>query len=154
MSDILETVKTYLKSMQLVFEIIPVEGKVARIIVPYSVPEHKLHFKVVIDVTGRFLRFWVLILRHKKVRSKKKRVALHHELLKANYNLAEIKYFLNEYGDVGVVGHEGVDVITYEGFRDEFRAIPQGIIHFLRVIAKKLNISITSPISDDPSYYL
>jgi hypothetical protein len=140
--------------MQLTYEIIPVKGKVARIIVPYSVPEHKLHFKVVIDVTGRFLRFWVLILPHKKVRSKKKRVLLYHELLKANYALAEIKYFINEHGDVGVVGHEGVEVVTYEGFRDEFRAIPQGIIHFLTVIAKKLNLSITLPISDDPSFYL
>ena len=137
----MEKITTYLKSMQLAYEVQPVNGKITRIIVPYSVPENDLRFNVIIDYSAQFVRFWTMILPHGKIRSKKKREALYQELLRANGDLAEVNYFLTEQGDIGVIGHEGVDVLTIDGFREEFRAIPQGIIYFLTVIAKKLKLT-------------
>ena len=87
------------------------------------------------------------------MQSKKRREELYQELLLANGKLAEIKYFATDKGDVGIVGHEGVEVLTIDGFRDEFRALPYGIIHFLTVIAKKLKLSFKFPDSGDLSIY-
>ena len=153
MEEVLDKVITYLKSMSLTYEIKPVEGEIHRIIVPYSIEEKSLSFNVVIDVSGQFVRFWVIVMLADKVPSKKKREKLHHELLLANGQLAEVKYFLSEKGDVGIVGHEGVKVLTVDSFREEFRAIPFGIIYFLNVIAKKLNLSLTLPSKDELSIY-
>lgn len=153
MSEILDRVITYLKSLQLTYEIRPVEGKIDRIMVPYSVPDESLEFNVFIDVYKQFLRFWVLIMPHEVVKSKKRREDLYRELLLANGKLAEIKFFVTEKGDVGIVGHEGVEVLTINGFREEFRALPYGIIHFLSVIAKKLGLRFKFPDSGDLSIY-
>ncbi|MDO8056452.1 MAG: hypothetical protein Q6361_06290 [Candidatus Hermodarchaeota archaeon] len=153
MSKILDRVITYLKSMQLTYEIRPVEGKFDRIMVPYTISDEDLEFNVFIDVSKQFLRFWVLIMPHEVVQSKKRREDLYRELLLANGKLAEIKYFVTEKGDVGIVGHEGVKVLTINGFREEFRALPYGIIHFLTVIAKKLGLHFKFPDSGDHSIY-
>lgn len=154
MSEILDTVTTYLKSMHLSYEIKPVKGEIDRVVVPYEVPEQKLQFDVVIDVSGNFVRFWVLLMLHDKIRSKKKREELFLELLQANGHLAEIKYFITERGDVGLVGHEGIKVLSIDGFRDEFRAIPYGIVYFTTVIAKKTKIPLTLPSTDELSIYM
>lgn len=153
MSEILEQVTGYLKSMQLSYEIKPVEGEIHRIIVPYSMSDEKLQFNVVIDISGQFLRFWVLVMLHDKVRSENQREALYRELLEANGQLAEVKYFVTEKGDVGVVGHESVNVLTIDSFREEFRAIPSGILYFLSVIAKKLKLPLKLPSDDVLSMY-
>jgi hypothetical protein len=153
MADILDRVMQYLKSLNLTYEVRPVKGKIPRIIVPYSVPDESLKFEVVIDVSGEFVRFWVLIMLADKVQDKQKRQELYHELLIANGRLAEVKYFITEKGDVGVVGHEGIQVLTVDSFREEFRAIPHGIIHFLTVIAKKVNLTLTLPTKDELSIY-
>lgn len=153
MAEILDRVMTYLKSMNLSYEVIPVKGEIHRITVPYSVPKDSLKFNVIIDVSGQFLRFWVLIMLAERISSEKKRTELYRELLKANGQLAEVKYFITEKGDVGVVGHEGVKVLTVDGFREEFRAIPYGITYFLTVIAKKLNLRLKLPTTDELSFY-
>lgn len=153
MEDVLDQVMNFLKSMNLTYEVKSVKGEIHRILVPYSVPDQSLKFNVIIDVSGQFLRFWVLVMVADRVPSKKKRAALYKELLVANGQLAEVKYFITEKGDVGVVGHEGLKVLTIDGFRQEFRAIPFGIIHFLSVIAKKLNLSLTLPTKDELSIY-
>lgn len=153
MTDVLKKVTEYLKSMQLTFEVRVAKGKITQIVVPYSLTDPDLQFKVSIDVSGPFLRFWVLILSQDMVRSKKKQEALYRELLIANGSLAEVKYFLNKKGDIGIVGHEGVDSLNIEGFRDEFHAIPYGIIYFLTTIAKKLKLPMTIPSLDAVSIY-
>ena len=153
MSKVLDQVITYLKSMQLTYEVRPVKGKIDRIMVPYTVSNENLVFNVFIDVSKQFLRFWVLIMPHEVVQSKKRREDLYRELLLANGKLAEIKYFITEKGDVGIVGHEGEKVLTIDGFREEFRALPYGIIQFLTVIAKKLGLRFKFPDSGDHSIY-
>ncbi|MFX1491585.1 MAG: hypothetical protein ACFFBU_04945 [Promethearchaeota archaeon] len=153
MSEILDVVTTYLKSMKLSYEVKPVEGKIQRIIVPYSVPEQKLKYDVIIDVSKHFIRFWTLVMRHDLIRSKKKQVELYRKLLEANGQLAEVKYFITEKGDVGIVGHEGVKVLNIDGFREEFGAIPYGVVYFITTIAKNLNLSLKAPSYDDLSIY-
>jgi hypothetical protein len=153
MSEILDTVTSYLKSMQLSYEIKPIEGNIQRIVVPYTVPEVKVKFDVVIDVSKHFVRFWTLVLRHDLIRSKNKQVKLYRKLLEANGKLAEVKYFITEKGDIGIVGHEGVKILTIDGFRDEFGAIPYGIVYFVTTIAKKLKLSLEPPSHNDLSIY-
>ncbi len=153
MSEILDRITNYLKSMQLSYEIKPVDGFIQRILVPYSLPEENLRFDVVIDVSGQFLRFWVLIMLHDKITNNKKRETLYRELLKANGHLAEVKYFVTEKGDVGIVGHEGIEALTIDSFREEFGAIPYGINYFLTVIAKKMKLSIRLPSPGEFSFY-
>ncbi|MFW9832287.1 MAG: hypothetical protein ACFFD8_10990 [Candidatus Thorarchaeota archaeon] len=153
MSEILEQVTSYLKAMHLSYEIKPVDGKIHRIRVPYTIPEKKLQFEVVIDVSGQFLRFWVLVLLHNRIRNIKQRERLYHELLLANGQLAEVKYFITEKGDIGVLGHEGVKILNIDSFREEFRAIPYGIIYFVTTIAKKLKLSLKLPTKDELSIY-
>ncbi|MFX1564511.1 MAG: hypothetical protein ACFFCH_00810 [Promethearchaeota archaeon] len=153
MEEILDRVITYLKTMNLTYEIKPVEGEVHRIVVPYAAPEKKLKFNVIIDVSGQFVRFWVLIMLADRVPNEKKREELYQALLLANGELAEVKYFLTKKGDVGIVGHEGVKVLTVDSFREEFRAIPFGIIYFLTVITKKLNLTLTLPTEAELAFY-
>lgn len=153
MSKVLDQVIAYLKSMQLTYEIKPVKGKLDRIMVPYTISDEGLEFNVIIDVSKQFLRFWVLIMPHEVVKSKKRREELYRELLLANGKLAEIKYFTTDKGDVGIVGHEGVAVLTIDGFREEFRALPYGIIHFITVIAPKLGLRFKFPQKGDTSIY-
>lgn len=153
MPEILDRVMTYLKSMNLSYEVKSVKGEIHRVVVPYSVPDPSLKFDVVIDVSGQFVRFWVLVMLADRVKNKKRREELYTELLLANGQLAEVKYFITDKGDVGVVGHEGIEVLTVDNFREEFRAIPFGIVYFLTVIAKKLNLSLTLPTKDELSIY-
>lgn len=153
MSEILNRITNYLKSMQLSYEIKPVDGVIQRILVPYSLPERNLRFDVFIDVSGQFLRFWVLLMLHNKITNNKKRETLYRELLQANAHLAEVKYFVTEKGDVGIVGHEGIGALTIDSFREEFGAIPYGINYFITVIAKKLRLSFKTPSSDALSFY-
>jgi hypothetical protein len=153
MEEILDRVITYLKSMNLTYEIKPVEGQIHRVIVPYSVSEPKLKFNVIIDVSGQFVRFWVLIMPADRVSDKKKLQDLYQSLLIANGKLAEVKYFITKKGDVGLVGHEGLKVLNVDSFRDEFQAIPFGIIYFLTTIAKNLNLVLTLPTEEELSFY-
>ncbi len=153
MAEILDQVIMHLKSMNLSYEIKPINGEIQRIRVPFSVPEESLNFDVIIDVSGQFVRFWVLIMLAEKVSDKKKQEKLYYELLVANGHLAEVKYFITKKGDIGIVGHEGIKVLTVDSFREEFRAIPYGITYFLTVIAKKLNLTLKLPTRDELSIY-
>jgi hypothetical protein len=153
MTELLDRVMRYLKSMKLSYEVKPVNGEVLRIVVPYSVPNESLKFDVNIDVSGYFVRFWVLVMLAHQMPTKNKREELYHQLLIANGHLAEVKYFITPKKDVGIVGHEGVKVLTIDNFREEFRAIPYGIIYFLTVIAKKLNLTLKLPTKEELSIY-
>ncbi|MFX1561880.1 MAG: hypothetical protein ACFFDP_01045 [Promethearchaeota archaeon] len=153
MSAIIEKVKRFLDSMRLTYEIQPVEGKITRIVVPYRHSEADLEYYVVIDSSEKWVRFWTLILSHEKLKDAKTQEALYQALLVANGELAEVKYFITEKGDVGILGHEGVEALTIDGFREEFYAIPFGITHFLTNIAKRLKIAVTVPSKERLSIY-
>ena len=69
-------------------------------------------------------------------------LALTKEVLIANGNLAEVKFILTGNGDVGVVGHEGLEVLTYDGFKSEYNAIPFAVGYFIENIAPKLGLKV------------
>jgi len=132
----MEKIEDYLKQMNLVFKVIPSEE---RIIVPYKIGGRV--FFVSITASDRWVRFYSIIVSKDQLGNVN--VAdLHRELLVANGQLSEVKYFITEQGDVGVVGHEGVDVLTIDGFRQEYEAIPFGVNYFLKEIAPKLNMEV------------
>ena len=60
----------------------------------------------------------------------------------ANGNLAEVKFILTGDGDVGVVGHEGLEVLTFDGFKSEYNAIPFAIGYFIENIAPKFKLEV------------
>lgn len=153
MPPVIEKIKRYLDSMRLTYEIQPVEGKITRIIVPYELSEADLEYYVVIDSSEKWVRFWTLILSHEKVKDAKMQEALYQALLVANGELAEVKFFITEKGDVGIVGHEGVDVLSIDGFREEFYAISFGITYFLTNIVKQLKIPVAVPSKNQLSIY-
>jgi hypothetical protein len=67
---------------------------------------------------------------------------LYESLLEANGQLAEIKYFITEQGAVGVIGHEGIASLSFEGFQEEYNALPYAVSYFINNIASKLNIEV------------
>jgi hypothetical protein len=112
-----------------------------------------LEYNVIIEQSRNWIKFWAPLLSRDTITDERMREALYRELLVANGTLVEVKYYVTEEGDVGVIGHEGVRSLTVDGFRQEFLAIPFGIEHFLAKIANKLNLRISPPSKDTLSIY-
>jgi hypothetical protein len=136
MSATMEKLEQFLKSMGLKYRVFSAED---RIVLPYNINSRQ--FLVVIDRSDRWIRMSTRILSADQAKTANQ-LALQRELLVANGNLAEVKYFMTEEGDVGVVGHEGTDALTIDGFREEYEALPFAIQYFLDKIAPKLNIQV------------
>lgn len=132
----MEKVEEFLRSMGLKYRVFSAEDRIA---LPYNIKNRK--FIVVIDHSDRWIRISTQILSSVEAKEANQ-LALQRELLLANGNLAEAKYFMTEEGDVGVVGHEGVDVLTLDGFKEEYEAIPFAIQYFIDNIAPKLNLQL------------
>ncbi len=152
MSTVMEKVKGYLEAMRLTYEVRPEGGKIDRFYVNFVDPKDN-KFSVVIDQVANWLRFWALVLSHKKIGGSEKQIALNTTLLKANGDLAEVKYFITPKGDVGIVGHEGLKALTVDGFRQEFDAVSFGIYYFVTKIAPKHNLRIAEIPKDQLSIY-
>lgn len=133
----METIEEYFKKMNLTYRVIPSED---RIILPYEI--HDKSFLLVVDRTDKWVRFFIKIVEGSALKSVDS-LALYKALLEANGQLAEVKYFISDDGSVGVVGHEGISALTYEGFEQEYNALPFAVSHFIENIAPKLNIEVT-----------
>lgn len=153
MPNSLEKVKRYLNSMRLTYDVYCSQGEITRLVVPYTLTEQNLEYNVVIEQSKDWIRFWAPLLSHAKIADEKVREALYRELLVANGTLAEVKYYVTEEGDVGVVGHESVRSLSVDGFRQELLAMPFGIEYFLARIAGKLNLRVSPPSKDTLSIY-
>jgi len=149
----LEKVKRYLNSMRLTYDVYCPKGEVARLVVPYNFTEQNLEYNVIIEQSKDWIKFWAPLLSHDNIADEKVREALYRELLVANGALAEVKYYLTEQGDIGIIGHEGVRSLSVDGFRQEFLAIPHGIEYFLAKIAGKLNLHVSPPSKETLSIY-
>jgi len=136
MSATMEKLEEFLKSMGLKYRVFSAEDRIA---LPYNIKNRQ--FIVMIDRSDRWVRMSARILSSDQAK-KANQLALQRELLVANGNLAEVKYFMTEEGDVGVVGHEGVEALTLDGFKEEYEAIPFAIQFFVDSIAPKLNIQV------------
>jgi len=149
----LEKVKRYLNSMRLTYDVYCPQGEVARLVVPYAFTEQNLEYNVIVEQSKDWIKFWAPLLSHDRITDEKMQEALYRELLVANGALAEVKYFLTEQGDIGVVGHEGVCSLSVDDFRQEFLAIPFGIQYFLEKISNKLGLRASPPSKETPSIY-
>ncbi|MFX1510409.1 MAG: YbjN domain-containing protein [Promethearchaeota archaeon] len=136
MTTTMETIESYLKQMNLTYKVIPTED---RIILPYNIDERR--FLLIVDRSDKWVRFFIIIVEADALKEVN-RSKLYQSLLEANGQLAEIKYFLTDQGAVGVIGHEGIASLSFEGFQEEYNALPYAVSYFIANIASKLKIKV------------
>jgi hypothetical protein len=136
MSKTMETIESYLKEMNLTYKVIAAED---RIILPYTIDDRR--FLLIVDRGDKWVRFFIIIVEADELKNVDK-PKLYESLLEANGQLAEIKYFITEQGAVGVIGHEGIASLSFEGFQEEYNALPYAVSYFINNIASKLNIEV------------
>lgn len=137
MTSTMEKIEGYLKEMNLTYRVIPAED---RIILPYSIKDRR--FFLVVDRGDKWVRFFVTIVEKAALKNVDK-LKLYSALLEANGQLAEVKYYITDEGSVGVIGHEGIAALSFEGFQEEYDALPFAISYFIENIASKLNIEVS-----------
>ena len=136
MTKTMETIEDYLKKMNLTYNVIAAED---RIILPYNIDDRR--FNLIVDRGDKWVRFFIIIVEADDLK-KVDKAKLHESLLEANGQLAEIKYFITDTGSVGVIGHEGISSLTFEGFQEEYNALPYAVSYFIANIASKLKIDV------------
>ncbi|MFW9935074.1 MAG: hypothetical protein ACFFDU_06160 [Candidatus Thorarchaeota archaeon] len=136
MTKTMETIESYLKDMNLTYRVIPAED---RIVLPYTIDDRR--FLLIIDRSDKWVRFFIMIVEADDLKSVDKS-KLYKSLLEANGQLAEIKYFITDQGAVGVIGHEGIASLSFEGFQEEYNALPYAVSYFIANIASKLKINV------------
>lgn len=136
MTKIMDTIEEYLKEMNLTYRVIPQED---RIVLPYNIQDRR--FLLIIDRGDKWVRFFITIVDATALKNVDK-LALFSALLEANGQLAEVKFFVTNEGSIGVIGHEGVGSLSFEGFQEEYNALPFGVSFFLENIAPKLKIQV------------
>ncbi|MFX1564510.1 MAG: hypothetical protein ACFFCH_00805 [Promethearchaeota archaeon] len=136
MTTTMETIESYLKQMNLTYKVIPAED---RIILPYNIDDRR--FLLIIDRSDKWVRFFIIIVEADALKNVEKS-KLYQSLLEANGQLAEIKYFITDQGAVGVIGHEGIASLNFEGFQEEYNALPYAVSYFIANIASKLKIEV------------
>lgn len=136
MTKTMETIESYLKEMNLTYRVIPAED---RIVLPYTIDDRR--FLLIIDRSDKWVRFFIIIVEADDLKGVDKS-KLYKSLLEANGQLAEIKYFITDQGAVGVIGHEGIASLSFEGFQEEYNALPYAVSFFIANIASKLKINV------------
>ena len=134
----MDKIEEFLKQMQLTYRVVPEED---RIILPYQIKDRR--FMLMIDRGDKWVRFFIIIVDSANLKSVNK-LDLYSALLEANGQLAEVKYFMTDEGAVGVIGHEGIQSLTFEGFQEEYNALPFAVSYFIENIATKLGIDVPS----------
>ncbi|MFW9832288.1 MAG: hypothetical protein ACFFD8_10995 [Candidatus Thorarchaeota archaeon] len=137
MTTTMEKIEGFLKEMNLTYRVVPAED---RIILPYNIEDRR--FLLIVDRSDKWVRFFIIIVEADAIKSIDK-MALYSALLEANGQLAEVKYFVSTEGSVGVIGHEGVATLSFEGFQEEYNALPFAVSYFIANIAPKLKINVT-----------
>ena len=136
LTSTMEKIEGYLKEMNLTYRVIPAED---RIILPYSIKDRR--FFLVVDRGDKWVRFFVTIVEKAALKNVDK-LKLFSALLEANGELAEVKYYITDEGSVGVIGHEGIAAFSFEGFQEEYNALPFAVSYFIENIASKLDIEV------------
>lgn len=132
----MEKIESYLKEMNLTYRVVSAED---RIILPYNLENR--NFLLIVDRSDKWVRFFIIIVEADALK-KVDKLALYSALLEANGQLAEVKYFVTDEGGIGVIGHEGVATLSFEGFQEEYNALPYAVSHFITNIAPKLKIDV------------
>jgi hypothetical protein len=134
--SMMDKLEEYLKKMGLMYFADPANK---RFILKYNIEERI--FNVGIEFDENWVRFHTIIVTKDQL-GKVNEAKLHKELLIANGALAEVCYFITPNGDVGCIGHEGTVVLDFDGFAQEYHAIPYSIGYFIKEIAPKLKINV------------
>jgi len=132
----MDKIEGFLKQMELTYRVVPEED---RILLPYQIKDRR--FMLVVDRGDKWVRFFIIFVEAANLKSANK-LDLYAALLEANGQLAEVKYFMTDEGAVGVIGHEGIQTLTFEGFQEEYNALPFAVSHFIENIAPKFNIDV------------
>lgn len=137
MTTTMEKIEGFLKQMNLTYKVIPAED---RIILPYTIDDRR--FLLIVDRSDKWVRFFIIIVEPDDLK-KVDKAELYSSLLEANGQLAEVKYFITDQGGVGVIGHEGIASLSFEGFQEEYNALPFAVSYFIQNIASKLKLEVT-----------
>ena len=132
----MDKIEGFLKQMDLTYRVVPEED---RIVLPYQIKDRR--FMLVVDRGDKWVRFFIIIVDAPNLKSVNK-LDLYTALLEANGQLAEVKYFMTDEGAIGVIGHEGIQSLTFEGFQEEYNALPFAVSYFLENIASKFGIEV------------
>ncbi|MFX0168162.1 MAG: YbjN domain-containing protein [Candidatus Hodarchaeota archaeon] len=132
----MDKIEDFLKQMNLTYRVVPEED---RILLPYQIKDRR--FMLVVDRGDKWVRFFTIIVEAANLKSVNK-LDLYTTLLEANGQLAEVKYFITDEGAVGVIGHEGIQNLTFEGFQEEYNALPFAVSYFIENVAPKLQIDV------------
>ena len=78
---------------------------------------------------------------------------LYQELLKANFELAEVTYSLDQANNI-YIETDMLTITHFENFQSEFQSIPFGVLHFFNEIVPKISNEIKRQNTFDRSMYV
>ncbi|NVM02701.1 MAG: hypothetical protein HWN67_10215 [Candidatus Helarchaeota archaeon] len=78
---------------------------------------------------------------------------LYQELLRANFDLAEVTYSLDQVNNI-YIETDMPTVTNFENFQSEFQSIPFGVLHFFNDIVPKISNEIKRQNTFDRSMYV
>jgi hypothetical protein len=88
---------------------------------------------------------WLIIRGYilpKSLIPKEKELQLYRELLNTHYNLAEVRYDIDEEGNIGTTQSIPVEGLNITNFQSEFNAVLYAIKFFITEIVIKLGIDL------------
>lgn len=78
---------------------------------------------------------------------------LYQELLRANFDLAEVTYSLDQMKNI-YIETDMLTITHFENFQSEFQSIPFGVLHFFNDIVPKISSEIKRQNTFDRSMYV
>jgi len=88
---------------------------------------------------------WLIIRGYilpKNLIPKEKELQLYRDLLNTHYNLAEVRYDIDEEGNIGTTQSIPVEGLNIKNFQSEFNAVLYAIRFFITEIASKFGIDL------------
>ncbi|RLG42646.1 MAG: hypothetical protein DRO05_00485 [Thermoproteota archaeon] len=136
MSGALKTVGSFLDQMGVKYTLDEEKGL---ILSNWSIEDKP--FTVGVWTSGPWLIIRGYIL-PKSMIPREKELQLYRELLNSHYNLAEVRYDIDEEGNIGTTQSIPLEGLNISNFQSEFNAVLYAIKFFLTEIAGKLEIEV------------
>ncbi|MHA1299488.1 MAG: hypothetical protein ACTSO9_08655 [Candidatus Helarchaeota archaeon] len=97
--------------------------------------------KTKILVTEKWIFSKCLIMFGDKIPSGAIKMLLYQEMLRANFDLAEVTFSLDQVGNIYIETDMPVET-NFENFQTEFQSVPFGVLHFFNFIGPKISSEI------------
>ncbi len=104
-------------------------------------------------ITEKWIFSKCLIIYDNKLPSGNIKNLLYQELLKANFDLAEVTFSLDQVNNI-YIETDMPTTTHYENFQSEFQSIPFGVLHFFNDIVPKISSEIKRQNTFDRSMYV